>query len=53
MASYLTTNFSPAIILHSFSTKVRAKELQASKYIKKVALEIGNPIHLVLYSLLY
>jgi hypothetical protein len=40
-------------MLYSFSTKAGAKELQANKRAREVALEVGNPVRLVLYSLLY
>jgi len=38
---------------HSFSTRAGAKESQASERAREVALEVGNPVYLVLYGLLY
>jgi hypothetical protein len=40
-------------MLYSFSTKAGAKELQASKRAREVALEVGDPVRLVLCGLLY
>jgi hypothetical protein len=37
---------------HSFSTRAGAKESQAGKRAREVALEVGNPARLVLYGLL-